>query len=206
MCAMRWKRLKITALRDGRVTKYKVPGYLSHPVEGSHSPPPRHGLLCLCFNLFSGLSVMAVRSALTTINHFLILKKMHRQVGYKGQRKCQRFGKIMARNGRRCYLGTGARTISWLQLENINLYVLPVGMSVHFPSIIHKPRCRRAKGRLISSHRLFPHLLRLKMILTMSWIPRSQIKRNIVLGGYTVLCIQCLSKFSIMGGNCWTKG
>ena len=199
-----------------KVENHCSAGWQSHKIQGSRVPQSSSGGKPLTttktwpvvFVLYSIFRSFCNGSSVCS-NHYQSLsdlKKMHRQVGYKGQRKCQRFGKIMARNGKRRYLGTGARTILWLQLENINLYVLPIGMSVHFPSIIHKPRCRRTKGRLISSHRLFPHLLRLKMILTMSWVPRSPIKRNIVLGGYTVLCIQCLSKFSIMGGNCWTKG
>lgn len=36
----------------------------------------------------------------------------------------------MARNGKRCCLETGARTASWLYVENIHVYVLPIGMIV----------------------------------------------------------------------------
>ena len=117
--------MKITALRDGRVTKYKVPGYLSHPVEGSHSPPPRHGLLCLCFNLFSGLSVMAVRSALTTINHFLILKKAQtgRVQGSKKMPKIRKnygkkWKKALSRNRCKNYLVTAAGEHKFVCIAN----------------------------------------------------------------------------------------
>lgn len=72
---------------------------------------------------------------------------------------------------------------------------------VHFPSSSHKARCTSGKGRLIPSCRSFPHPLRLK-ILTVSWVPKSQIKRNIVSGQHTVLCIQCLKKFNITGRSC----
>lgn len=46
----------------------------------------------------------------------------------------------MARKGKRCSLETGARTALWLQLENTNLYVPPICMSVFiFPLAFTNP-------------------------------------------------------------------
>lgn len=97
----------------------------------------------------------------------------------EGSEKLQEMKKVLSRNrSKNCLVAIAG--------EDKMLWIPKLHDCVHFPSSIHKAWCRSGKGRLIPSCRSFPYPLRLKKILTMSWVPKSQIKSNTVSGQHTV--------------------
>lgn len=96
---------------------------------------------------------------LTTNNH--LIKKCTGRV--KGSKKMLKFGKTMAGNGKRCGLKTGKRTCLMAKTGECEfVWTSNLHDCVHFPSSIHKPRCRSGKSRGAPSCRLFPRPLTLR--------------------------------------------